>query len=274
MYRRAKVTNAVVAVLMVSIVVGFPSVLYGGVPGDNVVLALRARQVMVGFEDGSMRWEDGLTRAQAAKIMSTAMGIQEQIESSLSLQSMFPDVSRTHWSFETVNSAGELGLVRGFPDGTFKPDRKVTKAEYAVMLSRMYKALGGLAQRGTGVPQFEPKWAVDEISECTDLVFALNLRGGDSLDYELSRGEAAVLTYTLMERFGLLYDIKGTVVDIGSEKITLRPYGLQEAISISTGTRTKYIQGDSIVSSAKSFSGKEARIILDRDGNCALVVIR
>jgi hypothetical protein len=274
MYKRAKVTNAVVAVLTVSVIVGYQGMVYAGTPGANIVLALRAREVIVGFEDGSMRWEDGLTRAQAAKIMATAMGLQEQIESSLSLRSVFPDVPRTHWSFGTVNLAGELGLIKGFPDGTFKPDRKVTNAEYSVMLSRMYKALGGLAQGGTGVSQFEPKWAVDEISGCTDLVFALNFKAGDSLDYELPRGEAAVLTYTLMDRFGLLYDIRGTVVDIGTEKITLRQYGLQEVVSINTGAQTKYIQGESIVSPEKSFSGKEARIILDRDGNCALVVIK
>ncbi len=274
MRRSAKVTNAVIAVLTVSVIVGYQGMVYAGTPGENVVLALRAREVIVGFEDGSMRWEDGLTRAQAVKIMATAMGLQEQIESSLSLRSMFRDVPRTHWSFGTVCLAGELGLVKGFPDGTFKPDNKVSKAEYSVMLSRMHKALGGLAESGTGVPQFEPKWAADDISECADLVSALNLKTGDSLDYGLPRGEAAVLTYTLMDRFGLLYDIKGTVADIGSEKISLRQYGFQEVVSINTGTETKYIEGESIVSFTKSFSGKEARIILDRDGNCALVVIK
>ncbi len=97
----------------------------------------------------------------------------QEIESSLSLRSVFPDVHRTHLSFGTVNLSGELGLVKGFPDGTFKPDRKVTKAEYSVMLSRMYKALGGLARDGAEIPQFEPKWAVDEISKCADLLSPL-----------------------------------------------------------------------------------------------------
>lgn len=273
MRTRAKVTITVIAVLMVSIVVGLQSVVYAAVPGHNVVLALRAREVMVGFEDGSMRWEEGLTRAQAAKIMATAMGLQEQIERSRSLLPAFPDVSRTHWAFGVVNLAGELGLVRGFPDGTFKPDRKVTKAEYSVMLSRMYTALGGLAGSETEGPQFEPRWAAGEISQCTDLVIALNMKAGDSLDYELPRGEAAVLTYTLMDKFGLLYDIRGTIVDIGSEKITLRQSGLQESIEISTGRQTKYVLGETLVSPGKYYSGKEARIVLDQNGNCALVVI-
>ncbi len=79
---------------------------------EDIVLALRARQVIVGFEDGTMRWEEGLTRAQAAKIMATAMGLYEQIEKSLSLQDMFPDVPRAHWAFATVNLAGELAGER------------------------------------------------------------------------------------------------------------------------------------------------------------------
>lgn len=271
---RKKITNAALFLLTASVVIGYQAMVSAGIPGEDIVLALRARQVIVGFEDGTMRWEEGLTRAQAAKIMATAMGLYEQIEKSLSLQDMFPDVPRAHWAFATVNLAGELGLVKGFPDGTFKPDRKVTKAEYAVMLSRMYSALGGFPAGGTQVPAFEPMWAVEEISQCADLVSALSLKPGDSLDYEIPRAEAANFTYTLMDRFGLLFDIEGTVLDASSGKITVRPYGSVENVAIKTTGQTKYIQDGNPVPQPESFLGKEVRIILGRDRSCALVSLR
>ena len=49
----------------------------------------------------------------------------------------------SHWAFGVINLGTELEIVKGFPDGTFKPDKPVTKAEYAVMLWRMYRGLGG-----------------------------------------------------------------------------------------------------------------------------------
>ena len=105
----------------------------------------------------------------------------------------------------------------------------------------------------------------------TGLTFRVRRRGG-SLHADVEPYTKEDLS--LIHIFGLLYDIKGTVVHIGTEKITLRQYGLQEVISINTGPQTKYIQGESIVSPSQSFSGKEVRIILNRDGNCALVVIK
>lgn len=44
----------------------------------------------------------------------------------------------THWAVKDIDLAIERGLIKGYPDGTFKPDKPVTRAELAVVLNRLY----------------------------------------------------------------------------------------------------------------------------------------
>jgi len=250
-----------------------PQVCFGQTPGQNVALALSAREVMIGFEDGSMGWEETLTRAQAVKIIVLAMGLGEQIKQSQSLIQSFPDVGADHWAFGVINLGTELEIVKGFPDGTFKPDKPVTKAEYAVMLWRMYRGLGGIPQSEIEVPPIEPSWAASEIKGSSDLIQVLNLKEGDSLEYQITRGEIGSITYSLMERFGLLYDIKGEITEVNRGSILLRDYNSDQIVTIKMGADAKCIQGEEQISISPDLVGKEAGIILNRLRVCALISI-
>lgn len=48
-----------------------------------------------------------------------------------------------HWAREDIDWATENGIVTGCPDGTFQPDKPVTRAEAAVIARRIYKLLKG-----------------------------------------------------------------------------------------------------------------------------------
>ncbi len=50
-----------------------------------------------------------------------------------------PDVPTTYWGYNAISSLSGKGIVSGYPDGTFKPDAPITRAEFATM---MVKALG------------------------------------------------------------------------------------------------------------------------------------
>jgi len=45
----------------------------------------------------------------------------------------FPDVPPTHWAYEAIRTGVELGYIKGFPDGTFRPDDPVTAAQFIKM---------------------------------------------------------------------------------------------------------------------------------------------
>lgn len=50
----------------------------------------------------------------------------------------FKDVPKEHWAGESVERASKLGLLKGYPDGTFKPDQPVSRAETATIAMRLY----------------------------------------------------------------------------------------------------------------------------------------
>ena len=87
----------------------------------------------------------------------------------------FPDVSDNHWAAPQIKLLSEQGVIVGYPDGTFKPDDNVTRAEFASM------AIKALGQEHTKVVQpvdftdIHPGyWAYDAIQKALyfDLVSA------------------------------------------------------------------------------------------------------
>lgn len=78
----------------------------------------------------------------------------------------FPDVSDNHWAAPQIKLLSEQGVIVGYPDGTFKPDNNVTRAEFAAM------AIRALGQQHTKVAQpvhftdiNEDYWAYSDIQK-------------------------------------------------------------------------------------------------------------
>src|SRR5450756_994747 len=83
----------------------------------------------------------GVTRAEFCKLLNTAMnllGTQEGFRD-------FPD-TKDHWARNEISTAFEYGIIQGFPDGMFYPNRLVSKAEVLTMIAKANKlqeATGG-----------------------------------------------------------------------------------------------------------------------------------
>ena len=78
----------------------------------------------------------------------------------------YPDVDESHWAYPQINILTEKGVIVGYPDGTFKPDENVTRAEFAAM------AIRALGQEHTKVIQpvhftdiDESHWAYSDIQK-------------------------------------------------------------------------------------------------------------
>lgn len=92
--------------------------------------------IVTGDPDGKLRPEDTLTRAEATKILVVAAG-QEEAALAWSGAAPFPDVAADAWYAGYVAVAQDLGLVGGYPDGTFKPRGQITYAELAALTARL-----------------------------------------------------------------------------------------------------------------------------------------
>jgi hypothetical protein len=88
-----------------------------------------------GVEDGDFAPGREITRAEFAKIAAYLVGLGEAAEAASGM-TKFSDVPASHWASGYINLAVNEGLVKGYPDGTFKPSANVTNAEVLTVLVR------------------------------------------------------------------------------------------------------------------------------------------
>lgn len=83
-------------------------------------------EVVDGYPDGSFKPDDNLTRAEFAKLLVAALQVRPLPDAPVP----FPDASE-HWSARMgyLQAAVKMGALNGFPDGSFKPDDPVTRAQ-------------------------------------------------------------------------------------------------------------------------------------------------
>lgn len=90
----------------------------------------------------------GIMKNNFAKLL---IGLFVLISVTVSVQAqpakIFPDVSADHWAAAQIKELSESGVIVGYPDGTFKPDDNVSRAEFACM------AIRALGQEHTNVAQ-------------------------------------------------------------------------------------------------------------------------
>ncbi len=101
---------------------------------EPAILRLEAQGLMEGFPDGTFRPDSLLSRAQLAKIAVESTGTKETPAATSKMT--FSDVSPLHWAFSWVERAESMGLVRGYPDGTYLPERSVTVLEMLTVFVR------------------------------------------------------------------------------------------------------------------------------------------
>lgn len=97
----------------------------------RAVSVLSAMGIMQGYEDGTFKPEGTLTRAEAAAIMVRLINYETNATQG---DTVFEDVSASHWASGYINVAVNEGIIHGIGDGTFKPDESVTYHELVKML--------------------------------------------------------------------------------------------------------------------------------------------
>lgn len=94
------------------------------------VSTLSGLGVMNGYADGSFRPDAKITRAECAALMMNFVPDGQEIRT-------FTDVPESHWAYETIGAAASFGLFSGDPDGSFRPNDTLTRAEAAVVFNRL-----------------------------------------------------------------------------------------------------------------------------------------
>ncbi|MPM02310.1 hypothetical protein SDC9_48555 [bioreactor metagenome] len=134
-----KVLSLVLAMAMILSSFSFALALPSDVEGTdyaNAVARLEALDIIVGYEDGTFKPDNTITRAEFAAIAIRALGMEDIATGSVA-NTKFVDVRGTHWASGYVNLATAQGIIVGYPDGTFKPENQVTYSEAIAMIVRL-----------------------------------------------------------------------------------------------------------------------------------------
>lgn len=91
------------------------------------------RGVLRGYPDGTLRPDRGVTRAEAAIMIGRLKEFDDTPR-----DTGFSDVPFSHKASGYIAAAKEAQLIEGYPDGTFRPEHTITRAEMAFILSRLF----------------------------------------------------------------------------------------------------------------------------------------
>jgi thiol-disulfide isomerase/thioredoxin len=119
-----------------------------GHPYEDAIQYVLDNGIVSGYPDRTYRPEQVINRAEFTKIVMGARFASEIDACALSTLT-FPDVPKDSWFAKYVCVAKAKGIVGGYPDGTFKPDRNVNAAEAAKIVTAAYGVAP--AQAGTAV---------------------------------------------------------------------------------------------------------------------------
>ena len=100
----------------------------------SAVQDMAARGIMEGYPDGTFRPDRNMTRAEFVAVLCRLHGLQPEEG-----DSAFGDVPAGAWYAKYVNALHRAGWISGYGDGTFRPDREITREEAFVLVWRIFR---------------------------------------------------------------------------------------------------------------------------------------
>ncbi len=149
---------------------------------------LKTLGILNGYEDGSLRLDNPIIRSEVAALAIRIVNpSDEEVAGEFKT---FSDVSSDYWAYETVSKAYNLGLIKGYPDDTFKPLNEISFAEVIAIMVNGLKASEKL----------EGEWPMNYINKAKDLGIIDKADDTDPAKI-ITRGEMAdIVWHTIIVR--------------------------------------------------------------------------
>jgi hypothetical protein len=236
----------------------------------NAIQTLSDQGILTGYPNGSFKPEGLVTRAEFSAMLVKALGLNI----SASGTQTFSDVPTNNWAYPAIETVRSTGLVSGYPNGTFMPNRSISRAEAMAVLANaaripmpndatINQTLSNYRDAGS-----VPNWARPAVAAVIQGgIYANEPSAGNAVDpmQPATRAEVAAMVENLREKANLATTAPGTTM--GSTSMTTTPSGtlLQGRIAtVPANTQFTGTIGSGVISSELNKVGDEVKLNVDQ----------
>lgn len=152
---------------------------------------------VIGYPDGTVHPNGQITRAEVATIFFRLLR-DEVRDGAFTTSNSYSDVAYGKWYNNPISTMSALGIITGYPDGTFKPNKPITRAEFAAIAARFDETQSGKSATFSDVIGH---WAAKEIGIAYANEWIKGYPDGTfKPDQNITRAEAMTLINRVLER--------------------------------------------------------------------------
>lgn len=155
-----------------------------------------------GYDDGTFRPDNDMTRAEAAAIFARL--IAEKKGGAITGKASFSDISMKDWSYSYIGYLEKYNIIDGYDDGTFRPNNAVTRAEFVAMAVRYYGLFSEVKKNNYTVNYTDIKtthWAYSDIAYAKNVGWISGYADGTFKgDNNITRAEVVTITNHATDR--------------------------------------------------------------------------
>ncbi len=153
---------------------------------------------VIGYEDDTVRPLNNITRAEAATIFFRLM-TDEYRQANWSTTNSFSDVNAGDWYNNAVSTCANAGVLKGYEDGTFRPNAPITRAEFASMAAGFMDE--SITDDGTGdFSDTANHWAAASIRRAAKAGWVTGNGNKFNPDAKITRAEVMTIVNRMLDR--------------------------------------------------------------------------
>lgn len=172
---------------------------------------------------------------------------------------VFSDVEKGHWAYSYINAASEAGWIQGYPDGTFRPDKEITRTETVTLVNSMInrtvtrEKLKALKVRNPYNDLAESFWGYTNLMEAT-----VSHTAEEWHDAKYNDGKYNIIVEKFVDMSGK--EIAKSVTTAGKAETAPKSIPAYEYRGYIRTITYKYSTGDALPSIEKTASVKDAKV--------------
>lgn len=233
---------------------------------QQAIQFVKERGIMTGSEDGAFHPEATLTRCELIKIAVLMTNVPAVDDSQLLIQ-QFSDLPADGWCAQYVKIAQKRGVINGYPDGTFKPNRKVSQIEALKILFNAPGLILKFPTQADILPYADVKpsdwWAGYIQYGLEHNIIPAHSGSNYGIQNEIRRDDTAVILWKILKPF--------STSAVYGDAIGLQTFPILEhqmnVIHYCSGTTVMYYFNAGL----KSCLGKNTLAIEDSDGSSYVI---